>query len=416
MSQKKNYSRYFIILQEDEKGYGVAADKLPTGYAKLEVKNGKCKISFYVQNLKKEMKPYYMILVFNKNNSDKKLIKLGELNIDDTGRAEVSKEYEAGNIANTGMQIDKICGAAVSRFVDANMTCVMNGFTNTGSITDWKEYELVDTAKDKEKIKFDEYEEKIEKSKEEVKYISKEEIEKLNQERAANDEAEKKKQLDIKKEVKSSSIENKEKEQREAEKPENVESINVQEAKEEKTDESEEKVDASEETIKQETEYKYTDEGKNLDRNSTDANKKKSKSDEFFTSITEDLEEWDDEFEELPDSKWFKVEVGSIEDMYRAKSYNKHAVLYYPMTNYYPYIIRHGHYLFGYKYDKSKRVKYLVYAIPGTRAHYDQPFGGRYGFVSWTQPKRVKGKYGNMGYWLMFYDFRKSVVVIPANR
>lgn len=415
MSQKKNYSRYFIILQEDEKGYGVAADKLPTGYAKLEVKNGKCKISFYVQNLKKEMKPYHMILIFNKNSSDKKLIKLGELNIDDTGRAEVSKEYEAGNIANTSMQIDKICGAAVARFVDANMTCVMKGFTNTGSISDWKEYELVDAAKDESKTKFDEYEEKIEKSKEEVKHIKKDEIEKINEQRVVKEKAEKKIQQDIKDEVKSSVKANKEKEQREIKKVENTENINKEEIKEDiKEDIEEEKLAVNEEIIKPEKEY--TDENKNLSRNSSEEHNKKNKSDRFFEGITEDLEEWEDDFEELPDCRWFKVGVGNVEDMYRAKSYNKHAVIYYPMTNYYPYIIRHGHYLFGYKHDKAKKVKYLIYAIPGTKAHYDQPFGGRFGFVSWTQPKLDKGKYGNMGYWLMFYDFRKSVVVIPSKR
>ena len=68
MTQKKSYSRYFIILQEDEKGYSLASDKVASGYAKLELKNDKCKISYYVQNLKKEMTPYYMMLVCNKKD------------------------------------------------------------------------------------------------------------------------------------------------------------------------------------------------------------------------------------------------------------------------------------------------------------------------------------------------------------
>lgn len=63
LTQKKSYSRYFIILQEDEKGYSQASDKMSSGYAKIEIKNDKCKISYYVQNLKKDSSPYYMILI-----------------------------------------------------------------------------------------------------------------------------------------------------------------------------------------------------------------------------------------------------------------------------------------------------------------------------------------------------------------
>lgn len=415
MSQKKNYSRYFIILQEDEKGYGVAADKSPTGYAKLEIKNGKCRISFYVQNLKKEMKPYHMILIFNKNNNDKKLIKLGELNIDDTGRSEVSREYEAGNIADTSMQVDKISGAAVTRFVDTNMICVMSGFTSTRNSNDWKQYELVDVSKESGKTKFDEYEEKIEKSKEEAKYIKQEEIQELKEDR----ENEQLKQEEPKEKVKTAVNENEENNERNAEEVKKDEDINAAETKDEITKEieiKEEKTDSIGETVNQRADTAENESYTEFNLSGTKAKPKKSRSEEFFTNIAEDLKEWDDEFEELADCKWFRVEVASMDDMYRAKTYNKFTVLYYPMTNYYPYIIRHGHYMVGYKYDKPGRVKYLVYAIPGTKAHYDQPFGGRYGFVSWAQPKRNKGKYGNMGYWLMFYDFRKSVVVIPADR
>ncbi|MDF2505608.1 MAG: hypothetical protein K0R06_3102, partial [Clostridium sp.] len=181
MSQKKKYSRNFIILQEDEKGYGLASDKAPTGYAKIEVKNNKCKISFYVQNLKKEMKPYYILLICNKKD-EKKLVKLGELNIDNTGRAEVSKEFTPENIAASGVSVDKVCGAAVIRSVDTNIIGVLNGFSITDIPNDWKKYTLVDNVKKREndeKTKsenqnstvehkdrsFDEYEEKIEKVK-----------------------------------------------------------------------------------------------------------------------------------------------------------------------------------------------------------------------------------------------------------
>ena len=68
MAPKKNYSRYFIILQEDEKGFSLDTEKSPSGYVKLEKKNNKCKISYYAQNLSMEKQPYHLILVCNKKD------------------------------------------------------------------------------------------------------------------------------------------------------------------------------------------------------------------------------------------------------------------------------------------------------------------------------------------------------------
>ena len=135
---------------------------------------------------------------------------------------------------------------------------------------------------------------------------------------------------------------------------------------------------------------------------------------DFWGEISKNLSEWKDSFEEIENSKWYVVKVGSREDMYVAPTYKSYIMLYFPMINYYPYIIRHGHYLVGYKYDDKGKVKYIVYGIPGTKDQYDQPYGGEYGFVSWTQPRKNKGIHGDIGYWLMFYDYKKSVIVVPA--
>ena len=116
-------------MQENEKGYALASDKLPTGYAKLEMKNDKCKVSFYVQNLKKEMQPYYMILICNKKEV-KKLIKIGNMNIDDNGRMESSFEYPLENVAGSSMTMDKVVGAAIVKFADSKIVDVMSGFAS----------------------------------------------------------------------------------------------------------------------------------------------------------------------------------------------------------------------------------------------------------------------------------------------
>lgn len=568
MSQKKKYSRNFIILQEDEKGYGLASDKAPTGYAKLEVKNNKCRVSFYVQNLKKEMKPYYILLICDKKDN-KKLVKLGELNIDNTGRAEISKEFVPENIADSGLSVDKVSGAAIVRSVDSNIISVLNGFSVTDIPKDWKRYTLIDNIQNKNKEEnnkkenqqvdnknksFQEYEEKIEK----IKASDAE-----NKNSAAKSNTDESKVSDTtNKDLKKSNIENKDdrnvkdkfikhksdkenkhvkdnkdskenkdnangktikgnegtinikpSENKESKKADNIketkvkvesEKVNtkvqnepVKESKTEvkpnindnkedianniKTNDNKFDIDKFKENIKDNNINKEREilsnkyiggpyssiisNDNNLDNDNLDNyklnnnnygaanndlndnilstynnqfdisdnkkipnnnkenvksvnNDKKSetKSSKFFNGLTKHLEKWNDDFEDLSNCKWYKLPVKSIEDMYKASSYNRYTILYYPMISYFPYIIRHGHYMFGYKYDNSGKVKYIVYAIPGTKAHYDQPFGGKFGFVSWAQGKNNRGKYGNMGYWLLFYDFRKSVIVIPVNK
>ena len=168
MTPKKSYSRYFIILQEDEKGYSLDSDKIPSGYAKLEMKNNKCKISYYVQNLRKEKQPYYMILICGKKDVNK-IIKLGKLNIDDYGRVDISHEYDMENIADTGISAEKIIGAAIVKFLDTNVISIMSGFSTSDKPNEWKNYKIADFNKEKKETRtddiineFDEYEQSIE--------------------------------------------------------------------------------------------------------------------------------------------------------------------------------------------------------------------------------------------------------------
>jgi hypothetical protein len=141
VTPRKSYSRYFIILQEEQKGYGLDTDKAPSGYAKLEVRNNRSKISYYVQNLKKDRGPYYMILI-TEQPDPKKLINLGRLNIDDNGRADVNFDYDMNNIAGTNIAMDKIVGAAVAT-TNGRMVPIMMGFSTTDVPADWVTYPVV---------------------------------------------------------------------------------------------------------------------------------------------------------------------------------------------------------------------------------------------------------------------------------
>jgi hypothetical protein len=393
VTPKKSYSRYFIILQEDEKGYSLDSDKIPSGYAKLEMKNNKCKISYYVQNLRKEKQPYYMILICGKKDVNK-IIKLGKLNIDDYGRVDISHEYDMENIADTGIPADKIIGAAIVKFLDTNVISIMSGFSTSEKPNEWKNYKLADCNKEKKETRtddvineFDEYEQTIEL----IKIKSDEIVENLEVQVNVTEELDVK-QRDILENVEKTEI------------VENIQSFNPLEEKVE--------VNTPEDDFE-------VDRHKNKKEDNKDKEDKKDIEDypkgsigEFFKGAAQDFEEVPNFTKELKWCKWYKVPVQSLENMYDLSDYNKYTVAYYPMICYYPYIRNHKSYMLGYKCDASGKMKYIVYAIPGTKAKAHQPYGGKTGFVTWIPGKEDD----EMGHWLMFYDFKNATIVIPFKK
>ncbi|HCW05247.1 MAG TPA: hypothetical protein DGK91_12465, partial [Clostridium sp.] len=137
---------------------------------------------------------------------------------------------------------------------------------------------------------------------------------------------------------------------------------------------------------------------------------------EFFKSLAKDFEEVQGACTEIKRCKWYKVNVESMQDMNSESDYNKYTIIYYPMMSYYPYINKHKHFLLGYKYDKEGKMKYIVYGIAGSKNIYDQPYGGKSGFVTWVSEDEADTRGEQLGYWLMFYDFKTSTIVVPARK
>ncbi|NMM61609.1 hypothetical protein HBE96_02645 [Clostridium sp. P21] len=478
MAQKKSYSRYFIILQEDEKGYSISSDKVASGYTKLELKNDKCKISYYVQNLKKESAPYYMLLICNKKDI-RKVIKIAQINIDDYGRADICHEYLADNIAGTGISMDKISGAAIVKFLDSNIIPVMSGFAST-EIPEWKTFSVVDLKVKEEKEQkpieapnsiFDKYEENIENLKQENKPKEIKNVENLPKENNMKKENKAIKKEDIKEKVDVKKKDNV-KEEVNIEKKNNVK----QEASIKKNDNVKEEVKVNnKDNIKEEVVIKKQDNMKKSENLNIENNIERSKSNNqhsqeeksnlskedninkqynlkednnsirqhkskekpkkdinisqerienypgmdektFFRNLVQGFECEGEVCSEIKRCKWYKVPVDSQRSMYDMSDYSRYSMIYYPMINYYQYIKKHQHYLIGYKLDKNEEMKYLVYAIAGTKSKMDQPYGGRSGFVTWMPLNGEDNREDTIGYWLMFYDFRTSTIIIPVKK
>ncbi|EJE7234587.1 hypothetical protein FC820_13105 [Clostridium sporogenes] len=410
MAQKKNYSRYFIILEEDEKGYSLGVDKSASGYVKLENKNGKCKISYYVQNIKKQSSPYHMVLICNKKGS-KDIIKIGEMNIDEYGRADICYEYPVDNIGNCGINADKISGAAIVKFLDSNIISVMSGFSTT-DIPAWKSFSIIESKeRKKEDIKeekvnktiFDKYEETIEEIKTKDNNINKDEdnkVESVQEHKEKNLHSENREKV---KDIKESN--EKDLDSKDREKDGDIKGFNEKDLDNEDREKGKDIEESNEKDL--EKTKKAIEENEDKKRNKQ--NIPIGLEGKYFRSLVEDLDTVDNITDEIKNCIWYKMDVKDEDDMRNTCNYDKFMVLYNPMLGYYSYIKKHGHYILGYKCDSSGNMKYLVYGIPGDKTRKDQPFKGKSGFVTW-----IESKENNLGYWLMFYDYKTNNILIPV--
>ena len=379
--------RSFIILQEDERGHSVSKDKPLSGYAKIEVKGNNCKVAFYAQNLKKEYGNCHMMLICNKKDT-KTLVGLGAMNITEQGKVESSLEHDADNIGSTGVSYDKIVGAAICKEVAGKMVYLMCGFLNGEQPTNnWKDYgklECEKSHKKEEKKSYVKEDKKCDEKDEDKKYYHDSDDDKYN------DDCEHHHHDDDKDDKKHDSDED----------------CDYKHGKGEK-DEKDEKDDCGcDDRPNEFDEYEDSIKVDGLDRH--DKLEIKGAMGEFFMNVVEGLEEVH-VTDEIKNTKWYKVPVKCFEDMCNICHYNKYTTLYYPMINYYPYIIQKGNFMVGLKCNDKGKIKYLVYGIHGCKDKMSQPYSGKTGFVTFVPDKEGS----NTGCWLMFYDFRNSMVVVP---
>ncbi|NLN47925.1 MAG: hypothetical protein GX154_02280 [Clostridiales bacterium] len=74
------YERYFIILNEEEKGYEIIGGKLPTGYVNVERRGNKVKIKGLIQNIRVGTKSDYRLYLAAPK--DREYIEIGRFRMD----------------------------------------------------------------------------------------------------------------------------------------------------------------------------------------------------------------------------------------------------------------------------------------------------------------------------------------------
>lgn len=389
MASNNKLYRNFIILQEDERGYSNTSDKALSGYSKIEARAEKCKVSFYAQNLKKDTDDYHMILICCKKDC-KQIIDLGKITISDSGKGEMTKEFDTSNIGGLGISFDKVCGAALAKMKEGVPIYVMCGFLNSEQPSDnWKNYKVVKCNEHKQtdtdkKYKKDEYKED--------------------------------KKIDKKSEKKSGKCEETyEHKKREDDKPVEIESI----SKKDYTNKVQEEPKIEESKI-EETPYvprenfrgkfdDYEEQIEAIKEFDPEVSEIRGSIGEYFEAVAEGFQRCKDKYKEVKYTKWYKIPVNDLYQMCNMSNYNKYTLAYYPMLNYYPYIKKHGYFMLGYKCDSEGNLKYIVYGVPGKKDKDEQPYDGKTGFVTWVKDKDID----DTGCWLMFYDYKNSTVVVP---
>ena len=136
----------------------------------------------------------------------------------------------------------------------------------------------------------------------------------------------------------------------------------------------------------------------------------KGKVGEYFNKILSGVQNDTESIKDIKYCKWYNIPVNSIQQMCDKDNLSRQGIVYKLMVNNYPYIIKNHHFMFGIKGDHEGNAEYLVYAVPGTSDVKDQPYGGKSGFVTWVQ---AANKEKGMGYWLMFYDYKNEILVVP---
>lgn len=452
MSQLNKLYRNFIILQEDERGYSNSNDKTLSGYSKIEAKGDSCKISFYAQNLRRDEEEYCILAICNKKDT-KKILNLGKISVSDGGKAEITKEYPLDNIAGLGISYDKISGAAIGKEKNGIPIIVMCGFINGEQPNDsWKNYKMVDCShnKTKNKMEYIKKEEKKKKNKHRVEEeidsidtleekIEVERVKEVQEEEVQVEEI----QVEEEKEVELKIEDVRNEEDIEDEIIEETEVVSEEEVVREKIEIDEEDTRSSEDVTEEvddennpftKPDYSQNPFDRNLDgslygiedlnrgylKNKFDEYEEKLEEEnsefkirgsvgEYFESIASGFENCRNKYDEIKFCKWYKVPVNDLHEMCNMSNYNRYAVAYYPMLNYYPYIRKHKHFMLGYKCDEEGNLRYIVYGIPGEKNKDEQPYEGKTGFVTWVSDESRDG----MGCWLMFYDFKNSTVVVP---
>lgn len=477
MVDNRRYKRYFIILENEDTGFEKEEKKIPKGYAKIEIRNGKGVLNVYVQDLKYFKDGKYIYRNYLISTKAKICIDTGSFMIDEKGKGELKWKLDPSDINGTGKDIEEFNVVAIvaesmeKRTNDEKVVAPLVGYIDKEKV-EWKSvlrdkghYKMQEEYKEEpeEEEELDEkYKEKYEKIMKVIEEGSKEfygqKIEEDEEKHMEDIEDEEEKQKEQYEEVKEEidnkeqeKVENKEQEEKhmkneEAEEIEKDNNEKIQEEVKEKEIPNQKTKDIEEKQEK-EVEDQYKEKNKEKGKEDVKDSKKQTKHElkyepymkgshgegryfyykkhhkmvyKYIRDILKYYEVIQPFEKNIGKCKWWKIEYDN-QSIYRGFlpffGYILNIYYYNPyisyMNNCNNLMHKYGHYIFGICYDKDNEPKYYIYGVPGRYMYKEQPFRGMTGFVYWHPLEDKKPEKGDYGYWLLHIDARTGNIVFP---
>ncbi len=128
---KSQYSRYFVTMRQDNRGYGFRGRE-PFGRCIIESRGDQGKLWLYAQDLKPQVS-YKAYLVSSDSSGG---VLLDSLTVDERGRGELRYAFDPSDVANTGMPISEFNVVVVLTPVQNDIICPLVGYRD--NVVMWK--------------------------------------------------------------------------------------------------------------------------------------------------------------------------------------------------------------------------------------------------------------------------------------
>ncbi|HPT90800.1 MAG TPA: hypothetical protein PK033_02175 [Acetivibrio sp.] len=439
MNNKFKYLRSFLIFDQEDSRFTEGGNS--SGYVKIEVRDGKGKLSCQVSNLKEDIKTYYKLYMIKADNSDLMAVCAGSIPLV-KGRGELNWNFNPYNVNNSGLTIEDFNIAAVMaenkdgsfgdmacplvsykdgkiewrqkmrRFLDSRRTSEdgpLGKFNNEKAAYDEKNAENESNDVIGEELT-SKYESVIE-----SKYVKALSANDNNEESIGSGGNEEKKgdtgaipQIDEQTQIFPAEKENNETMSNSTINNEENSAINNKESNKEGG--SGELSDKNEYEKSKEEEKT---EGQNGSAGDMAQNKSKPEAAGYKPTVKELAESFDRYFEKYnpfkggrKEYRWWKVSSPVHLNNVLYQKDIKIPILFNPrvlMAHF-----KHRHLIVGTYEDNARDLSYIVFGVPGVYWVDEKPFGN---ICRWAQVEGSVPKYGAFGYWLVYINTKTGEIL-----
>jgi len=424
LEKRQKFQRIFMIFNKEDAGYEAGGN--PSGYLKVEVRDGRGKLFVSVQNLRELQRDYmYVVYIFAEDKGRIIPVRVGVLPVTN-GKGDIKWEFDSFNVADTKLGIDKFKVAVLlveaGDMLEGKIVCPLAAYRDkkiewrnafmgpdlSGNLTEGAEKEEKVEGKEK---KVEEKEEKREEQrKEEEREEERKEEEGKVQEKEVIDKAE---TAESSRQDQEEAKKEKEDEISTCQNALNDQNIGIQTASSETDGDRMTGKIVNDDVCGKQKEGDVSNTSNTffnpcagcintLNRNMTEQADEHERGDllkKLRISFNRSFEKYSPFMNKRKDYEWWKVSSPVHLNNIMYQHGIKTPLLFNPvvMMSHFKY----RHLIIGIYTDKTKEREYLVCGIPGVYNVDERPFGE---LCRWVQIEGSRPRYGAFGYWLVFID------------